>query len=249
MAGAEVRAFRRANRMAGLTSATLAAMLLGAGAQTTSKECRSGLDNMLRDSNWLLVNNSQVRWCRIILENDMSNCCSMEDFNRGIAENCNSCDTNCAYQGMIDMCNTYFGQACTVTRKPFPKAPGVKVQETFCVPNDCNNNGDKLALMAWYGTLYAGRRGGWTLNYDSAVLTCPGSAGQILTIIAIIVILALLAVPISIVLFVAPKERGRTLISQSDMNQDDDEDDSPNQDLRATASMKDRMGSSYDFTR
>jgi len=194
---------------------------------TTSSDCRSSLDAMLRDANWLYVNNTVTRWCRIKLESKMADCCQLEDFNRGYAEGCSGCTADCTNQLMIDLCNKWFGKGCSVSRHPFLStgAPGVQVMETFCVPAACTNNADLLALMPWYDSIYRSRRAGWFANYDDAALTCPSNAAIIIVIVVACVLGIVLMIPLGFILFSAPKERGRTLISQADMQAAEEEDE------------------------
>eukprot|EP00440_Ansanella_granifera_P071764 gb/GFBE01077879.1/.p1 GENE.gb/GFBE01077879.1/~~gb/GFBE01077879.1/.p1 ORF type:complete len:245 (+),score=55.20 gb/GFBE01077879.1/:1-735(+) len=212
---------------------------------TTSTQCRTSLDLMLKDPNWKYVNNSMTRWCRLRLENKMASCCGLANFAEGKAEGCNEeeCVAECLHQNMITLCNDDFGESCIIDRKPFFKtgAPAVTVRESFCVPQDCNNAADREALVAWFAALYVGRRNGWHLDYDEARLACAGSTVTVLIgIVTAIVIIASL-IPLSIFLFKAPKQAGQTLISQSEMQesakQDEDEDM-----LRATGMGSDDAG-------
>jgi hypothetical protein len=185
---------------------------------TTSTQCRAALDYMLRDPNWLVVNESSTRWCRVRLENKMALCCKLATFSYGAAEGCSSCLADCQHSNMVSLCNSYFGKACNVQRKPFFKTggPDVDVLETFCVPTDCDNTADRDSLMAWYAAIYAGRRTGWTLDYDSAILQCPGAVTNIIIAVVSIIVILLGGIPLGIILFKAPKERDRTAVSQAE---------------------------------
>lgn len=212
---------------------------------TTSTECRSGLDNMLRDPNWLVVNTSMTRWCRLRAENEMANCCKVADFSRGYAEDCTDCMANCLHKQMQDLCVQQFnGLACEVHRKPFIRtgAPDMVVMETFCVPEDCNNNADKEAIVQWYDALYKKRRGGWHFSYDEFTLICPNGVfiAILWTILVILIIICL--IPCALYLFKAPKERGRTLISQADMQTESAADDAPDATLRSAGGGQDALG-------
>lgn len=208
-----------------------------------SIQCRNSLVEMLRDPNWMHVNNSQTRWCRLRLENTMATCCRIANFADGKGEDCSGCTALCLHQNMITLCNQHFGQACVVRRKPFFKtgAPDVEVHETFCVPQECNNGPDRDALISRYGASFATDRFGWHLDYNEAVLECP--SGVIGPIIVTVVVIAciLLCIPISIFLFKAPKERGRTLISQEQMQAESMREDD---DLRGAGAGGDTLGSS-----
>jgi len=185
----------------------------------TSQQCREDLDDMLRDPNWGYVNNSATRWCRLRLENEMAGCCRVANFAEGKGEDCSDCVANCLHQNMITLCNQNFGQACIVKRKPFFRtgAADVEVQETFCVPTGCNNGADRDALIAWYAAIYVGSRNGWHLDYDEAVLECPSGVVTAIIVTVVVIVCIVACIPISIFLFKAPKERGRTLISQEQM--------------------------------
>merc|ERR1712224_619874 len=97
---------------------------------------------MLKDPNWMLMNTTWTKWCRIRTENEMANCCSVADFAEGRAEGCSSdCLARCIHPPFDSFCDEHFGKACTVLRKPFYRsgAPGLQVRESFCVPEDCDN--------------------------------------------------------------------------------------------------------------
>lgn len=190
-----------------------------AAANVPTKGCSQTLDTMLNDGNWLFVNDSATRWCRLRLENEFAKCCTVADFARGYSENCGQCSADCMHQPFMDICGKYFGKVCTVKRKPFFKtgAPDIEVLESFCVPSACDNSNDRELLMAWFGTAYRGRRAGWHADYDSAVLDCPSSAVTIIVAVVFALIGIVGMLPLGIFLFKAPRERGRTLISQSEM--------------------------------
>lgn len=192
---------------------------------TTSSACRADLDSMLRDANWLFVNDTWTKWCRIKLESTMAICCKLEDFNRGYAEMCSGCMADCTHTQMTTLCNKWFGQAGTLVRHPFLNtgAPDVAVTETFCVPSSCTNAADLTAIMPWYSAIYRSRRAGWFLSYDDASITIPSNAGTIVVIVIAVVVAIALMIPLGIILFQAPKERGRTLISQAEMQAAEDE--------------------------
>jgi len=202
--------------------------------QTTTAGCRTALNSMLEDSNWRFMNNSLVRWCRMRLENEMARCCTIADFANGRGQGCGDCLADCVHQHFDDLCNKEFGKACVVVRKPFAATslivdgreqgtPDLVVRESFCVPRACDNNADKDALIPWYGTLYVSLLNGWHGDYDEATLECPSNVMTVLLLVIAGLVLFAAAVPISIMLFTAPKERGRTLISQADMQDDADD--------------------------
>eukprot|EP00931_Biecheleriopsis_adriatica_P068906 TRINITY_DN42803_c0_g1_i1.p1 TRINITY_DN42803_c0_g1~~TRINITY_DN42803_c0_g1_i1.p1 ORF type:complete len:262 (+),score=44.28 TRINITY_DN42803_c0_g1_i1:52-786(+) len=212
---------------------------------TTSTQCRTSLDLMLKDPNWKYVNNSATRWCRLRLENEMASCCTVANFAEGKAEGCSDCLAHCMHQNMIDLCVNHFGAACAVRRKPFFKtgAADLEVLESFCVPHECNNVPDRDALITWFAALYVGKRNGWHLDYDEARLECPSDAIAVLIGLAVAVVACLLGIPCGWFLLWAPKEKGLTLISQSDMQaqaDDEDEDDG----LRQTGMGMDALGNS-----
>lgn len=206
---------------------------------------------MLNNREWKFANNSYTMWCRIKAENEMARCCGIENFEAGTAEACGvstlsgnaqqtQCATNCYYTMMINLCNNYFGKACYVDRKIYNSVP-LRVSEVFCVPKDCDNDSDRQSLIAWYSTLYAGRLNGWHANWNDAILNCPSVAvaAVLYTLLAMVIVALLL--PITYCLFVAPKDRGRTLISQADMQA---ESTASTQDLRGVAAGGDALGQS-----
>ncbi|CAE8713185.1 unnamed protein product, partial [Polarella glacialis] len=158
------------------------------------------------------------------------------------------CEAQCEHLNMIELCNKYFGKACTLKRQPFFQtgAADVEVLETFCVPKDCDNGVDRDALVAWFSAIYVGRRDGWHKDYDEASLTCPDGAVTVILILVAVVVLVIAAIPLGIFLFRAPKARGRTLISQADMQATADAefaDDAAS--LRGTGMGGDTMNSGF----
>lgn len=218
-------------------------------AASTSNACRTALEDMLRNKNWLFMNDTMTRWCRIKLENEFTNCCGLADFYKGKAEGCSNCDADCIHAPFDKFCNTHYGQACLVTRSPFFQtgAQELQVKESFCVPEDCNNAGDRDALMTWYATLYRSRRGGWHQDYDKVTLECPSNTLAIIMWTLFVMVLLVCLVPVGFFLFKAPKERGRTLISQADMQEMNDSSQVEaidNADLRGAAQGQDALGNS-----
>jgi len=199
---------------------------------STSTTCRLALDNMVLDTNWLRVYNASSRWCRIRLENQMVHCCSISNFPQGTAEGCDAslCVADCRHTHMAGLCPR-FGQACLVRRNPFTQTgpfsgvrasdgPLMEVLETFCVPNDCNNGPDRDALMQWYNVRYRSSRTVWQANYDQAVLECDSGVLTIILATIACIAVALCCVPVFFYICVAPREKGRTLVSQAEMNAD-----------------------------
>jgi len=221
-------------------------VVIGRRLKQTSTQCSTSLEFMLKDTNWLQVNNSMIRWCRLKLENEMARCCSLANFEDGISEGCSGCEAKCQHYGMQNLCQQHFGQACTVRRKPFNKtgSPDVEVMETFCVPADCNNQADKEVLIARFGSQYAGKRYGWHEDYDSATLECDdGIIAAMLTTLAVIVGLGCM-LPVAWFLFKAPKESGKTLISQAEMQDLSKQDEDADGTLRSTGMGMDALGNS-----
>lgn len=181
--------------------------------------------DMVTNPDWLIMNQRQEDWCRLKAENEFINCCTRPNWERGNAEGCSDCEADCIHTQMISLCNTYFGTACYIERKPFAKtgAPDFMTVETVCLPEDCLTDTDEPLIIPWYGQQYANRRSGWTYDFDEVTIYCPSSAGAII----FYVILALLGVAAAggcgLFLFRAPKERGQTLIDQSEMNADQEE--------------------------
>jgi len=220
---------------------------------STSTKCRKALEAMLNNPHWQFMNQSYTKWCRIKAENEMARCCSIADFAIGRGEGCEmarlsgepvetECATTCWHTNMVKLCEeSLTGVACTVDRKLFDKAP-LRVTETMCVPDDCNNDSDRDAFIAWFSTLYANRLSGWHENWDDAVLSCPSVAVQALlwTLLGIFIVVLLL--PVLYILFVAPKEKGRTLVSQAEMQAQADADGEFVQDLRGSATGEGPMG-------
>lgn len=196
-----------------LAYTVVAASLRGAVGASTSMQCRAGLDAMLKDENWVWVNTSYTRWCRIRLENEMAQCCGVGDFEKGRAEGCSECSANCVYVPMDRLCSKYFGKACKVNRKPFYRtgAKGLEVEESFCVPYDCDNPADRSVLMTWYSATYKARRGGWHRDWDEAELLCPDSIIQSIVYTLLAIVGFFILVKVYIFLRWAPKEPGRTL--------------------------------------
>jgi len=179
--------------------------------------------NMLDDDNWKFMNNSASRWCRVIVENKMSSCCSNAEFAKGKADNCPDCIADCMHDHFISFCNKYFGKACLVKRKPFHQnGVSLTVHESFCIPEDCDNSEDlsRSAIMKWYAWHYRARRYHWMADYDEAEIECPNNVALIVFSVLGGFALVLAAIPVGLFLFRAPKERGRTLVSQQDMNED-----------------------------
>lgn len=190
---------------------------------------------MLNNEHWIKMNDTYTRWCRIKAENEMAKCCSVADFAAGRGEGCGECLAECTHTHMMKLCSSHLGgSACSVDRKLFEDAP-IRVIETMCVPEDCNNGSDKDAFIAWFSTLYAGRLNGWHAYWDDATLTCASAAmmAVIWTILAVVIVI--FSLPLLYFLFVAPKEPGKTLVSQADMQaQADREEAEMIQDLRST---------------
>merc|ERR1719203_38823 len=202
------------------------------------------------------MNNTYTRWCRIKAENEMARCCGIADFAAGRGESCGvarlsgtaeptTCVTSCLHTNFLNLCTNHLeGVACNVDRKLFVDAP-LRVTETMCVPKECDNDSDKEAFIAWFATLYAGRLSGWHENWDDAVLTCPSLAVTVLLWTLLAIFLIVLSLPVMYILFVAPKERGRTLVSQADMQAEADAQAAEYvQDLRGAAMGGDALGQS-----
>eukprot|EP00913_Durusdinium_trenchii_P018950 g17808.t1 len=183
----------------------------------------------------MYVNNSQTRWCKLRLENTMATCCRIANFAQGRGEDCSGCVSSCIHQNMV--------------------------HETFCVPKECNNGADRDALVAWFAAYYVARRDGWHMDYDEerwglgtssallAVLECTSGVVTAIIVTITVIVCIVSCIPISIFLFKAPKERGRTLISQEQMQAesmrgDEDPPDDMDGTLRSTAGGGDTMGSS-----
>lgn len=198
-----------------------AALLRGASAET-SQPCRTAMVSMINDDNWKLMNYSANRWCRLRLENAMANCCEDADFVTGRGEGCTAgaeCTEDCRHRHFDDYCNNNFGKACVVTRYPFfyTGAEALEVQESFCVPSACDNEVDRAALLGYFNSEFVDLRVGWHLDYNRGTLECPGNV----TTVVIVVIVAFFACwcpcTLAYLLFKRPRERGKTLISQADM--------------------------------
>jgi len=92
--------------------------------------------------------------------------------------------------------------------------------------------------MAWYATLYASRLSGWHARWDEVELSCPSSTVGALLWTLLAIILTPLALVLAWFIFVAPKERGRTLKTQEEMQAESAADMDPASsapDLRGTA--------------
>eukprot|EP00747_Dinoflagellata_sp_TGD_P163212 gnl/TRDRNA2_/TRDRNA2_181642_c0_seq1.p1 gnl/TRDRNA2_/TRDRNA2_181642_c0~~gnl/TRDRNA2_/TRDRNA2_181642_c0_seq1.p1 ORF type:complete len:286 (-),score=29.55 gnl/TRDRNA2_/TRDRNA2_181642_c0_seq1:170-1027(-) len=204
---------------------------------TTSIQCSQSLDDMVRDKNWQYANKSATDWCRVRLENEFTQCCQMAEFAKGRAEGCSGCAANCEHYLLMTMCNKYYGTACSVRRKPFftSGARGLEVLESFCVPRDCMNTQDREALMGVFAVTYKPLRYGWTENYDETILECPSAAGLVILLICVTILAVCLGLPLAYLLFVAPQERGRVLVSQGDMKAPEEEASGDQDGLRNTA--------------
>merc|ERR1719401_2790353 len=109
------------------------------------------------------MNMTMMKWCRIKVENKMSVCCDNAEFAKGTADSCKEdCKADCVHVKMQEMCDKYFGKACTFERKLFANLSGFTVDETFCVPKECDNSNDlkNNALVLWYHNGYLNRRVG-----------------------------------------------------------------------------------------
>lgn len=229
---------------------------------STSTTCRQKLDAMLTNEHWSFMNNSYTKWCRIKAENEMARCCGVADFAQGRGEDCGTtrmsgtaqpteCRSDCWHNGMADFCSANFGRACRVDRTIFDGVI-LHVDETFCVPQACDNSNDRESLMNWYATLYAERLSGWHKRWDQAILNCPSTAvGALLyTLLALVCVPILLVV--AYILFVAPKGAGRLLKSQEEMQKEAAQADGRHGgegmgDLRGTAQFMDALGQSSNF--
>lgn len=198
--------------------AAAAVLLRGAGAASTSAPCRASLEAMVNDTSYQNMNNSLIRWCRLRLENTMANCCELADFVTGRGEGCVDCMADCKHRHFEALCTKSFGKACTVQRFPFPEAaPQLELQESFCVPEACNNAVDKEALLAFYHSQFEDLRVGWHKDYNKGTLTCPSNALEVTIAVILSIIAVCAAGPIAFILFCAPRERGKTLVTQADM--------------------------------
>lgn len=210
---------RQTASQAGSTQATVAS-----AAFSTTMQCRVSLQNMIYNEDWRFMNNTQMRWCRIRLENRMSTCCNNAEFAKGTADGCNNCKADCVHTKMASLCNSHFGKACTLTRKPFSKNNiSMQVAETFCVPKECDNSEDlsNNLLVKWFDAQYRYERTTlWMYDYsDAEDLACPSMLIVVILSIIGAIIVGIISIPVGIFLFRAPKERGRVL-----RGVDDDED-------------------------
>lgn len=228
----------------GFTRATIAS-----AAFSTTTQCRVSLQNMLYNEDWRFVNDTMMRWCRIRTENRMSTCCENSEFAKGMADSCSDCTAKCVFVKMQEICNSHFGKACTLTRRPFSKNNvTMAVSETFCVPKDCDNSEDlkNNLLVKWYDAQYRyERRQLWMYDYsDADDLACPTATGTIIISIIGGCVAVIIGIPVSIFLFKAPKERGRVL--NTGLGEDDHEEDTPVEPMPALGDggMGGTMGSS-----
>lgn len=214
---------------------------------TTSTKCRQALEYMLNDDGWIRMNRTYTRWCRIKTENEMARCCKLADFELGRGEECETsftsgvpveteCFAKCHHSRLAGLCNSWYGRACEVERKIFKEIP-LKVSETFCVPEECDNSNDRDNLINWFSTLYAKRLNGWHGDWDSAELLCPAAAIGALIWTGVGLILAPALCGVLYIVCVAPKEKGRLLITQEEMQAEAnaENNDSTPANLRGTA--------------
>jgi hypothetical protein len=211
---------------------TVVAGFAAAGFKTTT-ECRVSLQNMIFDENWMIMNQTFTNWCRMKAENKMATCCTNAEWSKGRADACDAddCIADCIFTRMIEMCDAHFGKACTIIRVPF-SANGVsfKIQETFCVPADCDNS-DDLAdnlLIKWYDAQYKYQRTSvWQKDYGNLDedMVCPSATVLIIVSVVVSIVVILLSIPVAIFLFKAPKERGRVLQGVDEDHEHDQPDD------------------------
>jgi hypothetical protein len=220
-------------------------------------KCRVGLQNMLYNEDWRFMNDTASRWCRIRLENKMATCCENAEFAKGKAK-CGDCTADCWHTKMADLCNSVFGKACTLTRQPFARFNvTMQVQETFCVPSECDNAEDLAnnLLIKWYDAQYREERTSytelpedtihWLENYgDAAPIACPTQTFIIILSVAISIIVITISIPLGIFLFKAPKERGRVLRGIEEEDDDEHHEDTPVEALPALPDASGTMGSS-----
>jgi len=198
-------------------------------------QCRVSLQNMLYNKDWRFMNDTMSRWCRIKVENKMSTCCTNAEFAKGTANKCTDCVADCIHSKMTDLCNAHFGRACILTRKPFSKNNiTMAVQETFCVPKECDNAEDLKSnlLIKWFDAQYRYERTQlWMVDYsDAEPLACPTMVVVIIVSVVIAIIVIIVSIPLSIFLFKAPKERGRVMRGQED---DEETEDTPVESMAA----------------
>jgi len=201
---------------------------MASAAFTTSMQCMVSLRNMIYNEDWRFLNNTHMRWCRVVLENKMSTCCQMAEFAKGMADSCSDCKADCVHTQMTDMCNSHFGKACKLTRKPFSKNNiSMQVTETFCVPSACDNPDDlkNNLLVKWFDAQYRYERTAlWMYDYaDSEELECPSMLVTVILSVVGAILAIIIAIPLFIFLFKAPKERGRVLKSAEDDHEEDED--------------------------
>jgi len=234
------------------SSETVQRATIASAAFATTMQCRVSLQNMLNNEDWMFMNASMMSWCRIRLENRMSTCCTNAEFAKGMADSCKKdCIADCAFSKMEGLCNAHFGKACKLTRNPFSRNNvTMAVTETFCVPADCNNPEDLKdnLLIKWFDAQYRlERQTLWMYDYgDTKPLECPTMMVTIIISVVVAIILVILAIPVSIILFKAPKERGRVLQSAGD---DDDHEDTPIESMDALQDASGTMGSGFGGTK
>jgi len=226
-----------------------------AAAFSTTMKCRVSLQNMLYNEDWIFMNDTASRWCRIRLENKMATCCANAEFAKGKAAcgKAGECVADCSHSKMADLCNSNFGKACLLTRQPFARFNvTMAVSETFCVPSECNNAEDLAnnLLVKWYDAQYRQERTStseladdtihWLENYgDSTPIECPTQTFIIILSVIIAIIVISISIPLGIFLFKAPKERGRVLrgIEEEDDEHDEDTPVEALQDQNASGTM------------
>lgn len=202
---------------------------------------------MLYNEDWRFMNDTASRWCRIVVENKMSTCCTNAEFAKGMADSCSGdCVADCIHTKMTALCNEHFGTACILTRRPFT-ANEVKmtVRETFCVPKDCDNPQDLESnlVVKWFDAQYAYERTTlWMFDYsDTDPLECPSMAYLIIIIVVTTIIVVIISIPLGIFLFKAPKERGRVMRSA----EDDYDEDTPVESMPALPDANATAGSGF----
>ncbi|CAK0798525.1 unnamed protein product, partial [Prorocentrum cordatum] len=159
----------------------------------------------------------------------------------GRGEGCtggSECVEDCRHRHFDDYCNEHFGKACVAQRFPFfyTGAPELEVQESFCVPTNCNNEVDRQALLGYFNSEFVSYRvASWHLDYNRATLECPGNTSVVVAIVIVLFFACWCPCTCAYFLFRRPRERGKTLISQADMQ-------------RANLQTDEGMGNTWGFS-
>lgn len=189
---------------------------LAEGRVTT--ECSKSFVQMYYNKDFQEMNTTVLKNCRVRVENKLQGCCETVRFKewadknseatpKDIVENCASkCSVNCEHFHFAQFCNAYFGRSCTLSRFPM-KDLDFEILETFCIPEDCDNDKDRADVVAYFHLRWLRNRRGWRYNYENGELHCDDGSAEKALIAVGAVVAALMAVMLGLFLFKPPAEK------------------------------------------